>query len=276
MMEKTTFEITPTRQTSIRKMIQELWAYREIVVAFAERSFRLKYKQAVFGVLWAVIQPLAFLLIFVLAFGRLVPVNDGETYAAVALAALVPWQFISSAVSEGSNSLLQQAAILRKVYFPRHAPVLGAILSTLPQLLIGLVLLLLFAPIVGADLGINTFYVIPLSLLACLPALAASLPAAALNVYYRDVRLVLPMAIQFWFFASPVAYTAAVVNSPWRELYALFNPAVGILDSFRRAYASNLAPDWELLGLSLLGAAVYLFIGLFIFEKLEADMAEVV
>ena len=271
--------ITEIRSGSIGRPHQalvELWAYRQVVRAFAERSFRLKYKQAVLGVAWAVLQPLAFLVIFVVAFSEVFELEDGASYASVALAALVPWQFVSAAVTEGANSLLQQAAMLRKVYFPRQSPVVGSVLSTLPQLAIGLGLLVLLAPIVGAQLGWNSLFILPLSLLIMIPAAAIAMPLAAMNVYYRDVRLILPMGIQFWFFASPVAYPISTISENWQIPYAVINPVAGILDGFRSAYSINSAPDAALLLASVAGSIVYLVIGLLIFNSLERDMAEVV
>lgn len=262
---------------SLTRSVRELWAFRETVWSFAMRGLRVRYKQAILGLAWAVAQPLAFLGVFMLAFGGIAGVGGGGTnYAAFVLSTLIPWQFVSSGVQFGGDSLIQDAGLVRKVYFPREAPVLGSIASYIPDFLIGLTLLLLAAPLTGARFGWSVVFIPLLFVAIALPAVAVAVPVAGLAVYYRDFKYALPFAIQVWLFASPVAYPITVVDSEWRWLYALVNPMVGPLEGFRRVLALGTTPDWGLLGLSSLSSIVLVLIGFRVFKRLEREFADVI
>jgi lipopolysaccharide transport system permease protein len=272
------FVFDGSRSVSLIRSVRELVAYRECVYSFAARSLRVRYKQAVLGVAWAVIQPIVFLGIFVAFFGGLAGIGGGgkASYAAFALSALVPWQFVGNSVAFGGDSLIQDASLVRKVYFPREAPVLGAIGSYLPDFAIGLGLLLVAAPFTGAHLGWELVYV-PLLLVALMiPVVAVTVPLAGLSVHYRDFRYAIPFAIQLWLFASPVAYPVTIVDAEWRLLYAFLNPVVGMLEGFRRVLALGTSPDWALLGASTFSATVIFLVGFRIFKGLEREFADVV
>jgi lipopolysaccharide transport system permease protein len=260
------------------RVLRELVAYRECVWSFASRSLRVRYKQAALGLAWAVLQPLVFLGVFILLFNGIgnVQGGGGASYSAFALAALIPWQFVSSGVAFGGDALIQDSGLLRKVYFPREAPVLGAILSYVPDFLIGLTILLLATPLTGAHLDWELIFVPLLFVTIALPAMAIALPVAALAVYFRDFKYALPFAVQVWLFASPVAYPVTEVDHSWRWVYALVNPVVGPLDSFRRVLAVGESPDWGLLGISVASSIVLLAIGYRIFKRLEREFADVV
>ena len=266
-----------TQAVSVRQIAHELVEYREVVWAFTSRSFRLRYKQTLLGVAWVVLQPLLFLFVFVLVFGRAVNISGGGApYAAFAISALVPWSFVSSSVSYGGNALVTDSTLLRKVYFPREAPVLGSIVSYLPDLLIGTLLILLAVSLTGASIGWS-LVTLPLLVIALVvPVTGVSLPLAALSVYYRDFRYVVPFAIQVWLFASPVAYPLTVVPDQWRLPYAAVNPIVGPLEGFRRVFALGEAPDWPLLGVSGASGLVLVAIGYLVFKRLERQLADVV
>lgn len=257
--------------------LRELWAFRPTVLAFAERNVRVKYKQAVFGVAWAVAQPLAFMAIFVFAFGRVAKVpGDGAPYAASALAALIPWTFLQTGVSFGSDALIADGAMLRKVYFPREVPVLASILSSSLDFAIGLGLFAVLGPFLGARVAATWLLAPVLGVVLAILASGVALALAGLNVYYRDFRYALPLAVQLWMFASPVAYPLSIVPERWRGLYVIVNPAAGVLDGFRRALALGRLPEPDLLGLSLAGATVIAVVGYRIFKSLEPNFADVV
>lgn len=259
------------------RSIADLWHYREVLRSFTSRTVRLKYKQALLGVMWAVLQPLAFLVLFVIFFGRLGGVSGGGVaYAAFALSALVPWQFVANGLSFGTNSLVQDAALVRKVYFPREAPVLGSIAATFLDLLVGVCLFLAIGPFIGAHLGFALLYVPLVTVTLTISMTALCIPLAALNVYYRDFRYAVPLLIQLGLFASPVAYPVSTIPEQWRPIYALLNPFVGSLEGFRRALALDQAPDWGLLGLSLVSAVVLLVIGYRVFKGLEPEFSDVI
>src|SRR5207302_7462336 len=215
--------------------LRELWGFRHTVLAFAERDVRLKYKQTVLGVLWAIIQPLALMLVFTVAFGRLAKVSGGGApYPAFSLSALVPWMLLQTAVTFGANALLMDSAIIRKVYLPREVPVLGAVAQAGVDLAIGVALVAALSPALGARVSAAWLLMPVLAVLLALLAVAVALPLAALNVYYRDFRYALPFALQLWLFASPVAYPMSVVVAHWQGLYVTLNPPAGVLDAFRR------------------------------------------
>lgn len=263
-------------RASLAAAVHELLAFREVIWAFTSRSFRLRYKQTLLGVAWVVLQPLLFLGIFVLVFGRAVEISGGGApYAAFALSALVPWGFASSAITFGGNALVADASLLRKVYFPRETPVLGAVGSYLPDLGIGILLILIAAPLTGATLGLSLLLA-PIVLVALIvPVVGIALPLAALSVYYRDFRYIIPFALQIALFASPVAYPVTTIPDQWRTLYAL-NPVVGPLEGFRRLFALGEAPDWSLLAVSGASALVITSLGYALFKRLERQMADVV
>jgi lipopolysaccharide transport system permease protein len=267
----------PAPQRRLGHALRELWSFRGGTLAFAERDVRVKYKQAALGIGWAVVQPLAFMGIFVFAFGHAANVpGGGAPYAAFALSVLVPWMFVQNGVTFGAQSLLTDAALLRKVYFPREVPVLGAVLAAVVDLAIGLVLFCVLGPIVGASVSptwlLAPFLAIPLALVAA----GVGLALAALNVYYRDFRYALPFVLQLWLFASPVAFPLTVVPSQWRDLYVALNPTAGILDSFRRALALGVLPDPVPLGISGAACLVVVWLGYRIFKRFEPGFADVV
>lgn len=255
--------------------LRELWAFREVVWAFAVRDIRLKYKQAALGVAWAVIQPLAFLTIFVIVFERVGRASgDGGSYAAAALAVLVPWFFIQTGVSFGAQALLMDAAMVRKVYFPREAPVLGAVLSTGLDFAIGFGLLLLLEPALGGRLSWTVVFAVPLWLILVLLASGVAMALGALNVYYRDFRYALPVLLQLWMFASPVAYPLTAVPDRLRAAYVLMNPAADALDGFRRALAFGEVPDAGLLVISAVEAVIVAWLGYAVFKRVERGFAD--
>ena len=261
----------------VAQSLRELWAYRGTILAFAERDCRLKYKQAVLGVAWAVLQPLAFMAIFTIMLGKLAKIPGGGVfYAAFSLSALIAWSYLQNAISFGANALLADGALMRKVYFPREVPVLGAILSVGLDLAIGLVLFVAVGPFLGARPSPAWLLAPLLGLLLAALAAGVALTLAAFNVYYRDFRYALPFALQLWLFASPVAYPLEVVPEGWRGLYVAVNPAAGVLDGFRRVLALGELPDPSLLAVSLAGTLVVLLSSYRIFKRRERHFADVV
>lgn len=261
----------------VGETLREIWAFRDTIRAYAERDVRVKYKQAILGVAWAIIQPLAFMAIFTFTLGNLAEVpGGGAPYAAFSLSALVPWTFLSTAVTFGSNSLLSDAAMVRRVYFPREVPVLGAVASSSVDFAIGMILFFLIGPFLGAPVSWTWLLTPFLFVVLALLAIVVAVPLAAMNVYYRDFRFALPFAIQLWLFASPVAYPLSVVPEEWRGLYVALNPAAGILDGFSSVLSRGELPDPVLLAISLAGIVVIGFVGFRIFKRLEPNFADVI
>jgi lipopolysaccharide transport system permease protein len=267
----------PAPQRRLGHALRELWNFRGGLLAFAERDVRVKYKQAALGIGWAVVQPLAFMAIFVFAFGHAAKIpGGGAPYAAFTLSALVPWTFLQNGVTFGAQALLTDAALLRKVYFPREVPVLGAVLAGVIDLGIGLALFCVLGPIVGADVSPTWILAPLLALPLALLAGGVGLALASLNVYYRDFRYALPFVLQLWLFGSPVAYPLTVVPEQWRNLYVALNPAAGILDAFRKVLALGELPDPATFGISAVGCLVVAWVGYRLFKRFEPGFADVV
>ncbi|HXY91173.1 MAG TPA: ABC transporter permease [Acidimicrobiia bacterium] len=265
------------RRVSLRASLHELAASRECLWSFGERYLRLRYKQAALGVGWAILKPLALFVPFLVFFGGAAGISGGgTTYAAFSLSALVPWQYVAAAVELGSNALVVDGNLMRKIYFPREAPVIGGALSNLPDLAIGVVIVLVVAPLTGAQFGPSLVFLPLLAVLISLPALAVILPLSALAVYYRDVKYGIPLFIQLWLFLSPVAYPITALPPRLRWVMALLNPVSGPLEGFRRVLALGTMPDWGLLGISAASASVGLVFGYWAFKRLERAFADVV
>jgi len=270
-------EIVATGRPRLVQSLRELWGYRGTILAFAERDIRVKYKQAVLGVAWALLQPLAFLAIFAVFFGRVAKIGgDGVPYAAFALTALIPWNYVSTTVSFGANALLNDASLVRKVYFPREVPVLAAAVASCVDISAGLVAFLILGPILGAHLTWTALLAPLLVPFVAIPAIGLSLGLAALNVYYRDFRYALPLGVQLWMFASPVAYPLTKLPADWQLIYAVLNPVAGPLDGFRRVLGLGVLPSAELLGASLFGGIVWLWLGYRLFKSMEPNFADVI
>jgi ABC-type polysaccharide/polyol phosphate export permease len=264
-------------RAKLRGSLRELWTSRSLVLAFAERDVRVKYKQAVLGFSWAILQPLGFLVIFTLFFGRVARISGGGVpYAAFALSALVPWIFLQTAVTQGAQSLLSDAGLVRKVYFPREVPVLGAVLSAGLDFVFAFALLLVLGPVLGMQLTPMIVLVIPLWLALAVLASGVALAVGALNVYYRDFRYALPFLIQLWMFGSPVVYPLSAVPANWRPYYLTLNPAAGLLDGFRHVAALGTFPDWRVTGVSVAASAVVAALGYWIFKKIEPGFADAI
>ncbi len=276
MDSRVEFVIEGSPRLRLGQAVRELWAFRWTILAFAERDVRLKYRQAFLGVSWALIQPLAFMMLLTLALGRFAKVpGGGAPYSVFVLSALVPWTFLQTAVSFGTNALLADAALVRKVYFPREAPVLGAILGAGVEFGIGLILFTLLGPILGARPSLTWLLAPFLGAVLALLGAGVACGLAALNIYYRDFRYALPFALQFWFFASPVAYPLAIVPERWHGLYVVLNPAAGVLDGFRRVLVLGELPDLGLLAVSLAGSLLVTWLGYRVFKSLEPGFADV-
>jgi lipopolysaccharide transport system permease protein len=254
----------------------DLWAYRELVFFLVWRDLKVRYKQTALGIAWAVLQPLVTVIIFTIVFSRLASLpSEGVPYPVFTLAALLPWQLFAAAVSGSSNSLVGSSSLLTKVYFPRLIIPIAAVVSTLADFVISLVLLagLMVWYRVVPSAGI---LLLPLFVLQALTlALAIGLWTSALNVQYRDVQYALPFTLQVLLFASPVAYSATLVPAgPWRVVYGL-NPLVGVIQGFRWALLGA-APPGLLAEMSVLVTLVVLVGGLFFFKRLEDRFADVV
>jgi lipopolysaccharide transport system permease protein len=254
----------------------ELWRYRELLFFLTLRDIQLRYKQTALGVAWAVLQPLLTMAVFTLIFGKLggMP-SEGKPYALFVLAALLPWQLFCYALTQSSQSLVNEQRLITKVYFPRLIVPLASVLSGIVDFLVAFALMLIGMALFGVTPGWGIVTVPGFVLFALLAALAVGLWLSALNVQYRDVRYTIPFLTQFWLFLTPVAYPASLVPAAYRPLYGL-NPMAGVVEGFRWALLGTEAPDWMMMAVSG-GVVVALFVGgLFYFRRLERQFADIV
>jgi lipopolysaccharide transport system permease protein len=256
--------------------IKELWEYRELLYFLVWRDIKVRYKQTVLGAAWAIIQPLFTMIVFSLFFGKLAKIpSDNIPYPIFSYAALVPWTFFANGLGQSARSLVDSSNLIRKVYFPRLVIPISSVLSGALDFAIAFVVLL------GMMFYFNiipTWKVIYLPLLislAFVTALGAGLWLSTLNVEYRDVRYVIPFIIQFWLFASPVAYPSSLLSEPWRTLYGL-NPMVGVVEGFRWALLGTDTAPGNTIFISSIAAFVILAAGIFYFRRMEKSFADVI
>ena len=255
---------------------RELWAGRDVVRAFVVRAIRLRYRQAFLGIAWAVVQPLALLVPITLFMRDDTPRIDDVPFAASTLAALVAWSYLSTAVTTGSGSLVTESVLVRKTWFPREAPVVAAVVSSLVELGFGTVLALAAMPVLDGGLGVG-IAAAPIAVFGlAVVALALSMPLAAVNALFRDVRHALPFGVLVWLFASPVMYPVTRLPTRWQPWYAFANPAVGPIEAYRRAIAHGAWPDWRLLGISMLGALLIGIAGHALFRRIAPTLPDVI
>jgi lipopolysaccharide transport system permease protein len=226
--------------------LRELWAYRDLALILALRDLQLRYRQTLLGVAWAVIQPLAGMLIFALIFGRLAHLpSDGVPYTSFALTGLTIWTFISTGVTAAATSLVDDRDLITKVWFPRLLAPAAAVLAATVDLLIALVLLVPVLAIDGVTPPLQVLTLPAWILGAILLATGAGLWLSAANVLYRDVRYALTFLLQLWLYISPVAYSSSLVHGGWRYVYNL-NPAAGLIDGMRWAVLDGPSPGPQL------------------------------
>jgi lipopolysaccharide transport system permease protein len=270
-----TMVIEPSRGWVALRM-GELWRNRELLYFMVWRDLKVRYRQTAFGVLWAILQPVGLALIFSLFLGGLRGISpSGVPYGLFVLIGLVPWMLFSQTLNRASESLVQAADIIQKVYFPRLLLPLSAVGSPLVDFAIGLIVVAVAAILAGFVPGLTVLWVLPLTALAVAAALAAGIWLAALNVRYRDVRHAVPFLTQIWLFASPVIYSPELVPAAIRPIYHL-NPMAGVVEGFRWALLGEGAPP---VGPTLLSAAVtgiVLVAGLAYFRRVERAFADVI
>lgn len=254
----------------------ELWAYRELLYFLAWRDVSVRYKQTILGAAWAIIQPFFTMIVFSLFFGRLAQVpSDGVPYPIFSYAGLLPWQYFASALSQSSNSLVGSANLLSKVYFPRLIIPMASILPPILDFIIAFVVLLGMMLFYGIVPTWNMIWLPLFLLLALVTALGVGLWLSAMNVQFRDIRYTVPFIVQFWMFASPVAYPSSMVPEQWRWLYAV-NPMVGVIEGFRWALLGTDTAPGGIAAVSTAAAAALLVSGAFYFRRMEKSFADVV
>ena len=271
-----TVRLQPTRGFSRVVSPRELWRYRELALQIAARDVTVRYRQTSLGIAWAVLQPVAFMVVFSLIFGRVAKLSsDGVPYPLFSLAALVPWTFFANAVLLGSDSLVANSGLVSKVYFPRIFMPAGVVAAGLVDLGISLVILFVVVLAWGVVPSAAVLALPLLAAIAVAAALGVSAGLSAINVRYRDVRYIVPFALQLWLFATPVVYSSMLVGQPWRTLSAI-NPMVGVVDGFRWAALDTPHFPGAAIAISAASALVLLVAGMVYFDRAERGFADFV
>lgn len=271
-----TIRLQPT--TGFRRVLSpsELWRYRDLAVQIAIRDITVRYRQTLLGGAWAVLQPIGFMVVFSLIFGNVAGISsNGLPYPLFSLGALVPWVFFSNSLLLGSESLISNSALVSKIYFPRIFMPAGPIVAGLVDLAISLAILLAITLAWGYAPGLSILALPLLIAIAALAALGVGAALAAVNVRFRDVKYVVPFAIQLWLFITPIVYANSSISEPWRTISAI-NPMVGVVEGFRWAVLGTGDAPWDLVGISAATAIVLFLAGLAYFDRVERSFADFV
>jgi lipopolysaccharide transport system permease protein len=256
--------------------LRELWAYRELLYFLVWRDIKVRYKQTILGAAWAIIQPFFTMVIFSIFFGSLAKIpSDGIPYPIFAYAALVPWTFFANGLRHSSTSLVGNASLINKVYFPRLVIPISTVLSGIVDFLLAFAVLLLMMWFYGTVPTVAVAWLPLLLLLALVTALGVGLWLTAMNVQFRDISYIVPFLVQAWMFATPIAYPSSLLEEPWRTIYGI-NPMVGVVEGFRWALLGTDTAPGPVIYVSVLVAVLIFVSGLFYFRRMERSFADVV
>lgn len=268
-------EIRPSRGL-LDLELDAVWRYRGLLGVLIGRDIKVLYRQAALGAAWAIIQPVFAVAIFTIVFGNFARMpSDGIPYPVFAFAAVLPWTYFAESLRRAGTSLVTEAELVRKVYFPRLVIPLAAVTAPLVDLLLASVVF--FALLFWYDIGLTwrIFGLIPLVLVTGLLSLAVALWLAPINVRFRDIKHTLPFLIQVWMYASPIIYPLSLIPLEWRWLYSL-NPMVGVIEGFRWAVFAK--GNVNLMAMGVSGAVILLLIvgGLIFFKRMERSFADLI
>lgn len=256
---------------------RELWVYRELLLFLTMRDIKVRYKQTVLGVAWAVLQPLFTMLVFTLIFGGFAKMpSGGHPYAVFAFVALIPWTFFSTAVNQAGLSLVNQQALLTKVYLPRLFIPAANVGGALVDMAIAFGVLAVLMLVLKVSVGAGVVAVVPMAMLAAVLALGIGLTLAALTVTYRDFRHAVPFMLQIWMYLSPIIWSREIIPVQYKKYEWLLglNPMTGVIDGFRSAVLGdpwNVTTLWMSVGI----AAASLLFGMFYFRRTERRFADI-
>ncbi len=256
--------------------ISELWQFRELGLVFALRDFKVRYRQAVIGAAWAIVQPLGTLLVFQVLFSLMnkTPTTGNAPYAVTALSGLIPWYLFATTVRDASDSLVNNRHIITKIYFPRLWLPVGTALVALVDFAVGLLVLFGVLLFFGYYPTFRWLCIIPFTLMALLVSLSVGIWLSAINALYRDVKYIVPFAIQMGFFISPVIYESSSIIPEKYQIIHAFNPMVGVIKGFRWALIGAEAPDLAMMSVTLLSTVAILVGGLLFFRRAEQKVAD--
>jgi lipopolysaccharide transport system permease protein len=256
--------------------LKDIWQYRELLYFLTWRDIKIRYKQTVLGAAWAIIQPFFTMVVFTIFFGNLAKIpSDGVPYPIFTFCALLPWQLFSFSLTQASNSMVAEARLITKVYFPRLIVPLASVIAGLVDFAFSFLMLIGLMVYYGIVPSINMVFLPIFLMFAVITALAVGLWLSALNVKFRDVRYTIPFITQLWMFGSPVVYSSSLIPEQWRWIYAL-NPMTGVIEGFRWAVLSREMAVSEMMGVSVLVVVVLFIGGLYFFRSIERVFADIV
>jgi lipopolysaccharide transport system permease protein len=265
--------ITPARRSF--PDVRELWGYRELLFFMVWRDVKVRYKQTAIGAAWAILQPVTTMILFSIIFGHLARLpSNGLPYPLFAYSALVPWTLFTYALTQSSNSLVSNQALVSKVYFPRIFIPIAAALAGLVDFVLSFTVLVGMMVYYGVTPTVAIVLLPLFLLLAVATALAIGLWFSTLSVRYRDVQYTVPFIVQFWLFATPVAYSSTLIPGTWRLIYGL-NPMAGVVDGFRWALLGERANLGPMIGVSVGAVVVIAICSLLYFQRTESTFADV-
>lgn len=255
--------------------LRDMWRYRELLYFLTWREIKVRYKQTALGFTWAIIQPFGMMVVFTLFFGNLAKIpSEGIPYPLFNYAALLPWTLFAEGVTRSSSSIVNEANLVKKVYFPRLIMPLASILSPVVDFAIAFTILIGMMVYYGYAPTMNILWLPALIILALMTALAVGLWLSAINAKYRDVKYAVPFLIQLWLFASPVVYASSLLPERFQTIYGL-NPMAGVIEGFRWALLGT-NPPGHLIGVSVTIVVVILISGAFYFRRSEKTFADVI
>jgi len=256
--------------------LRELAEYWELLYFLVWRDVKVRYKQTFIGVAWAILQPVMTMMIFTVIFGNFAKLpSDGLPYPIFAFTALLPWNYFSQAISRSGLSLVGDSSLIRKVYFPRLIIPLASVAAPLVDFFVSFLVLLIMMAWFGIAPSWGLLFLPLFLLLALMTALAVGLWLSPLNVRYRDVGHTIPFLLQFWMYASPVAYSISLIPEKWRLLYSL-NPMAGVIEGFRWALLGKESPAFAVMALSAAIIAALLLGGIVFFKRTERTFADII
>lgn len=268
--------LTARRPRGLRAHVAHLWHYRELLRSLALKEVRVRYKQSVLGTGWAVLQPFALMVVFTAVFSRFLHVqSEGVPYPVFSYTALVPWTFFASSVSFAVPSIVNNMNLVTKIYFPREIFPLAAIGACFVDFAIAATIVA--ALVLWYHVGVTwTALVVPvLILLQVMVAVGVALIASAINVFFRDIRFVIPLVTQVWMYVSPVVYPLSEVPERFQAFYML-NPMAGIIDGYRRVILHGQLPDWGALGVTAAISLMLVIGGYAFFKRFEMQFADII
>jgi lipopolysaccharide transport system permease protein len=254
----------------------EIWRRRELLWALTLREIQVRYTQSVLGIAWAVLQPLALMLMFTLIFSVLLKVpSEGVPYPVFSYSALTFWTFFSGSLTRAIPSLEANEGLIKKIYFPREFFPISSVLSAIFDLVIAFVIFLVIMLYYHTPFTLNMFYVVPLVVIQTIFTIGVCMFASAFNVYYRDVKYALPLIVQLWMYATPIIYPMSSIPERLWKFY-LLNPMTGIIESYRSVLVKGSGPQLSYVGVAAGGAILLFVLGYFYFKRIEMSFADVI